>query len=763
MQAITRDSYIQDIKDSRLMSTELADIGYSDRYRKKQRELILILSECHNIIQSVLNNGNKISAFTVGSKIEGTSLKDSDYDILFGPSAEYVAAICSPNEELEGRLNILIVKNDISPPGHAWLKLLKNPTLPISVTKIDCLENEELCRILIQNELFGQIYVSLEGVPDVDQQLLFTWPGTLFIDDIDLMFYIPNSLFTLIGSQLWASKASRSGPSFSDSDTDLVRAIFCDNVYPRDQDPITIGGNLYGNLQVPKEHPCNFVPVGHPESKDAMLEWRISYNLTERDIILGLNTTQIHTYVVLKMLQRSCFKHFSGNTFTSYHCKTSLYHTIASNVTTIWMEDNLINCVRQCLKIIRMFLKKKFCPHFFNKAFNIFSGKLPRCGEHWSTLIALVDCLVDDPKIYFQCLEEEQIKLNRTPGLPIETEDFVLRCITLVEQLNKHIVHPYIPFESCASIIRLDDIRKTRMMYKTLQKNIGYQIERASSGQRKECADVVLSLVKVRHYLLSAAYLLEQGKPLKNTLPNNILPDALSQDLQMSSLLFVCKKYDQCRLCLDRVFLKIATDPMFFVQFVNRGRCLLRIDMEVFLKRYNGPLPITNISAWTFIKRHVSLQVIFLVHELRLLHPLLRFEAYRFLFEDRRNMCRVDDEWFCVVRLDSIPFLFFMQYLVYKELGLEEQKYEALVRLELCIDYSSMSDRHIAMNMFGICCELEWNYIKAVHYYARSLKMQPRFNAAKCHIALLVWKIWVKHNVELVQAGILQSVLSNVD
>ncbi|WAR08870.1 hypothetical protein MAR_018828 [Mya arenaria] len=271
------------------MSTELADIGYSDRYRKKQRELILILSECHNIIQSVLNNGNKISAFTVGSKIEGTSLKDSDYDILFGPSAEYVAAICSPNEELEGRLNILIVKNDISPPGHAWLKLLKNPTLPISVTKIDCLENEELCRILIQNELFGQIYVSLEGVPDVDQQLLFTWPGTLFIDDIDLMFYIPNSLFTLIGSQLWASKASRSGPSFSDSDTDLVRAIFCDNVYPRDQDPITIGGNLYGNLQVPKEHPCNFVPVGHPESKDAMLEWRISYNLTERDIILVEN------------------------------------------------------------------------------------------------------------------------------------------------------------------------------------------------------------------------------------------------------------------------------------------------------------------------------------------------------------------------------------------------------------------------------------------------------------------------------------------
>ncbi|WAR08720.1 LOW QUALITY PROTEIN: hypothetical protein MAR_018678, partial [Mya arenaria] len=332
-----------------------------------------------NILEKAQNKGTPRCYISVGSQIECTNLTDSDDDVLFGPSAEYVVAINNIKDVLDNRINILMVKHETSPPAHVWMKMLGTYKCVRSIDDMLQLEDSVF-------NFTSSINVTNSEISDVGNHLLCTWPDTLLIDENDMQFYIPNSLYTLIGRQMWASKASRTGPSFSSNSSDVVRPIFCDNVYPRDQDPFTFGGNLFGNLHVPKEYPCNLVPVGHPESEDAFLEWRISYNLTEREIMFRLNITYIQTYVVLKMLQRSYFKHFVGE---------------ATTEKTICVKSNLINCVRQCLNMIRLFAKTKFCPHFFNKSFNLFSGKLPRCGKHWEMLIELADWLSQNTNTYF--------------------------------------------------------------------------------------------------------------------------------------------------------------------------------------------------------------------------------------------------------------------------------------------------------------------------------------------------------------------------
>ncbi|XP_052811917.1 uncharacterized protein LOC128239341 [Mya arenaria] len=548
------ESYTQ---DSTLMSTMLRKMGYSDTNRHRTKELLLLLNECNNIFERALNDGIPRCYFSVGSQIECTSLPDSDDDNLFGPSNEHVAAISSQRYIKDGRVNILMVRNGMSSPGHVWLKHLDIKQSQL-ISKCTRLKSETKDRIDMQVKLYSQCYIPIAKVPDVDKHLLCTWPGTLFLDDTDMLFYIPNSLYTLIGKQMWAGKASRTGPSFSSSETDVVRPIFCDYVFPSDQDPLTIGGKLYGNLHVPNKYPCNLVPVGHPESEDSMLEWRISYNLTEREIMFGLNITHIHTYVVLKMLQRN-FKHVKNN-LTSYHFKTSLYFTIATTTPTMWREDNLINCVRQCLKMIRMFLKKKFCSHFFNKAFNIFAGKLSRCGKHWDMLIKLVDDYVDNPSSIVEGIKQANKRINRIQSVPLETRRFVLNSITLVEQVNKTIVDsavtPFTQLGNLAPHIRPVDIQKTRFMYGKLRKKLENQIEHLPTGEDNKCAKVVLSFVIVRDYLLSVADLMEQGKTPALLSRGTILPDALSMDLQMSSVLFVNGKFEQSLLFLDRVFKK---------------------------------------------------------------------------------------------------------------------------------------------------------------------------------------------------------------
>ncbi|XP_052809462.1 uncharacterized protein LOC128237927 [Mya arenaria] len=554
------------LETSLFLSTELENMGYNDVNRKMKQQIMITLDDCVHMAERARPHGNPRFNLAVGSQKECTALKDSDYDYLFGPSAEHVAAISTSKDKKDGRGNILIVKNKMSPPGHLWIKYLA-PTHPVTVKKSTMLNLEIRYRVEIQCKLYSLCYDGLKEVPDVDRHLLCTWPGTLFIDDMDLKFYIPNSLFTLIGKQMWAGKASRTGPSFSCDTVDVVRPIFFDSVYPRDQNPITIGGNLYGNLHVPKEYPCNLVPVGHPESENAMLEWRISYNLTEREIMFGFNITHIQTYVVLKMLQRMYFKRILGNSLTSFHCKTALFHAVASTETVFWVKRNLIRCVRQCLKMIRIFAKKRFCPHFFNKTFNIFSGKLSRSGKHWDILIERADYLIEHINTYVKGLKEEKKNTFQIQSLPSETQTFVLNCTMLVEQVNKYIVFYFLyqPQGGHAINVKLYDIREMRDRYKHMRRKAQYQMKFATSCQQKKCAEVVLSFLKVRHYLLSAAYLLQKGKKLNPLVPENILPDALSMELQMSSLLFASRNYEQCRLFLGRVSLKTIKDPIFFV------------------------------------------------------------------------------------------------------------------------------------------------------------------------------------------------------
>ncbi|WAR08731.1 hypothetical protein MAR_018689 [Mya arenaria] len=86
------------LETSFLLSTELENMGYNDVNRKKKQEIMIALDECVHMAERAKPNGNPRFNLAVGSQIECTALKDSDYDVLFGPSAEHVAAISTSNE-----------------------------------------------------------------------------------------------------------------------------------------------------------------------------------------------------------------------------------------------------------------------------------------------------------------------------------------------------------------------------------------------------------------------------------------------------------------------------------------------------------------------------------------------------------------------------------------------------------------------------------------------------------------------------------------
>jgi len=106
---------------------------------------------------------------------------------------------------------------------------------------------------------------------------------------------------------------------------------------------------------------------------------------------------------------------------------------------------------------------------------------------------------------------------------------------------------------------------------------------------------------------------------------------------------------------------------------------------------------------------------------------------------DHRDIC--DREWMNWADLDSRPFMLYLQYLTFRDLGDRHRQQEAFDGLKYIASSGEELDKlyhgETFDNLLGHCYELEGNVQQALHMYRRSQRFKPRNNAANHHIARL--------------------------
>jgi hypothetical protein len=108
---------------------------------------------------------------------------------------------------------------------------------------------------------------------------------------------------------------------------------------------------------------------------------------------------------------------------------------------------------------------------------------------------------------------------------------------------------------------------------------------------------------------------------------------------------------------------------------------------------------------------------------------------YRSEYEDRSKA----DEWMDLAVVDSLPYLYFLQYKTYSHLRKNRDKQAAIFNLAKCIVAEpNFGHRETALNILGQCMEQENRMDAALKCYLLSLKIRGRNNAAKFHICRLV-------------------------
>ena len=163
-------------------------------------------------------------------------------------------------------------------------------------------------------------------------------------------------------------------------DTDVAYAIKCTS-WPSDAEEWFARSRQNGwpsgeILDKIRKLDCHVVATGNPPSPSRNVEWRISFMLTERELVRSFNEMQLKCFSLLKTILRSKISPSFPDHLSSYHMKTTLFWVIEEMPQKDWTPENLVHCVHICLDRISESVRSKNLYHYILRKENLFEHKL---------------------------------------------------------------------------------------------------------------------------------------------------------------------------------------------------------------------------------------------------------------------------------------------------------------------------------------------------------------------------------------------------
>ncbi|XP_033755487.1 uncharacterized protein LOC117338305 [Pecten maximus] len=332
------------------------------------REVVAARRKMKLLVERIFNAIEKdFKKFQAGSGAEGIDMKGSDEDLMF--TDENVIVLCPEHDTCippDKRENTYaIMRETDSRPGYVALE----------VVQMGEKANNYLLKSVVPvghlQFISSEIYVRV-------------WYDD-FIKSLPVEIHGPANT---VNDQTSAAVA-----------TDYVVSFQCCN-WPKVADEWVTRPRFYNwpdqalRDQIVQDG-CHLVPVGDKTSADTFLQWRISFVTAERKLVSSLTRVQFLVYGLLKYFLKQIsdmLKQLLGDIdiITSYIMKTVIFHAVENTPSLLWQEKHSFFCFMFCLNILISWTKIGYCPNFFIKRNNMFLGKVQ--GENQEKLLRfLVD------------------------------------------------------------------------------------------------------------------------------------------------------------------------------------------------------------------------------------------------------------------------------------------------------------------------------------------------------------------------------------
>jgi hypothetical protein len=139
------------------------------------------------------------------------------------------------------------------------------------------------------------------------------------------------------------------------------------------------------------------------------------------------------------------------------------------------------------------------------------------------------------------------------------------------------------------------------------------------------------------------------------------------------------------------------------------------------------------------IKHNTAFCVTSIQKEINCVPHELQYEMFRSTQDDMIHRDQYGEFWMDWAVVDSLPFLYFLQYKIYSHLQRHQDQQQALSKLiRTTVTDVNLSHRETALNILGQCMEQENRPQQALNCYLLSLQQRARNNVAIIHICKLL-------------------------
>ncbi|KAL3859567.1 hypothetical protein ACJMK2_009783 [Sinanodonta woodiana] len=672
-----------DVVSVKLMKV-LDTVGLTEKIRWKRIEMWTQYEELLTIICSKDN----VISHIFGSQAEATTTSGlrSDIDIVFHFIADTV--IADMQSWKPGSRTFLMIMDDITPPGYVKLQQVYNDIpFPIYNLQTDRLMLNRTGRSCIPSNITNNM-LGIDA--EYHGPAVTLKDGPYGIDLCDIVVALQSHSWPYTASEWITRHREHNWPS-----------------------PETIVSIQQSGIFV--------VPVGHTQSPERHLEWRISFSYGEKILVWQFNSTQYKCWLVLKMINKYFIKKMFGEkVLTSYHWKTCMFYMIETTPSVLWQPQNALSCIDLCLMKMCTWVEDCNCPNYFIPAENMFQDKVN--GPVQRKLANMLHDLLKQKGRYLTMIPFDGIgqKLNiacqsSITHIKYEMKEITKNMSSVIDMIfaGMHTVWFNIlrdGFQIISLLFKRKHPYAARQDIYTMHQrfycsNLGSHL--ASNCLKQQTIDKEGLDVAYEFLLLGSASDVASGKLKLATfflLQNNIiLAECILQDIEENYTFLV---------------LNVAVEKI-------KELTILRILNE-------------NISTTDVVRYYSAFPVPYLPSEMYCTPRALISEMFRSTGSHHVSLNLDKDYWQSWAVVDPKFYLYFLQHQCYHQQNKITHKMVALSNMIWVIRHEQLQYKDTALNLLAYCLKEDGLLVQSYAVLSRSMKLKNHHNAAKWQIARLV-------------------------
>ena len=679
-----------------------------------------------------------MTSYTFGSSYEGTTTpgmrSDSDHVIVLND----LPVVTDPADHPVGNC-LLLVQDQTTPPGYCKLQLVHNG-IPLYGNNTG-----------IINDISPRLKELLTFCLDKNNRLVCS--------------------FTPLGLALHHLR--RQGPALTRDESGDIAGR--DNVFALQCSSWPACGTEWLHRNRPFEWPtnemidkckrlgCIFVGVGHPNSDEQHLMWRISYSHQERMFVTDFNSVQLKCYGLLKIIKKEIIAFHIPQSLTSYHLKTCMLFLKEATPVSFWRPDNLLGCVTISLKVLLQWTEKGTCQNYFIPAENMFDRHVH--GETKLRLHQILQHLLDSDCKFLADIKSDNIgnllqvhcASSSTAVAKLVHQLRVKKC----QQKNKlqlQAAQVAIPFSHARTFIMridanvdtpleslqrldtpLDSFQRQLLKLKTNRIDTGHTQEQMKPVLQLMSPYIELSLMSI---LIAAE--IKQGKQSEEIWP--LLASDKWNELCAQSDSF-SSKLKQASLMYSLGFYHSSLDILSTLAGLDRFTDCRCYDDRLVDPIVNGlPESIPGYSCTTvedLLKKYIIPCVYYLPLEKSVTPTALCYEMIRTVGQERAvgiDFIRTDTCYSDWAFVDGHFLLHFLLYLNHSKLNMDIHASGDTDNMEMLLNTRVISHRETCLNLLGWVYKEQGDIVRAMECFKKSIEVKPYWNAALWHIALLCFE-----------------------